>query len=212
MSEVTDTLGRVKELPELVLPTLADWRAWLDAHEAEPDGVWLRLAKKGFSSPTAITYEPAVLEALCSGWIDGQARRCDERSSWQRFTPRRPRSAWSALNVTRAGRLADEGRMRPRGAAEVQRARDDGRWDAAYAGAATIQPTPELLAALAASPEASAVFATLTGNNRFAVLYRTSTPRTPQGRARAVERLVAALARGEVPYPPGGAGDRNGPA
>lgn len=191
----------MKELPELVLSHVGSWREWLDEHEHDEDGVWLRLAKKGFDEPTTITYPTALWEALCSGWIDGQGRRCDERSSWQRFTPRRARSRWSARNVGYVQRLTEEGRMRPRGLAEVTRAQADGRWDSAYDGAATIQPGPELLAALAANPDGAAVFQTLTGTNRYAVLYRTATPQTAAGRERAAARLVSALARGELPYP-----------
>lgn len=190
----------MKELPELLTLDAAGWRAWLDAHENEPDGVWLRLTKKGFTEPTSLTYEQAVFEALCSGWIDGQARGCDDRSSWQRFTPRRPRSRWSAKNVGRIELLAQEGRMRPRGEGEVELARDDGRWDEAYAGAATIEASPELVDALAANPEGSAVFDTLTGSSRYAVIYRSSTPRTPAGRQRAAARLVGGLERGEIPH------------
>lgn len=190
----------MKELPELVMVDAKAWREWLDEHETDPDGVWLRLTKKGFTTPTSLTYEEAVLEALCSGWIDGQARRCDHRSSWQRFTPRRARSRWSAKNVARVEMLTGEGRMRPRGDAEVAHARADGRWDEAYAGAATIAPSEELLAALSASPEGSSVFDTLTGSSRYAVIYRSSVPRTPAGRARAASRLVGGLERGEIPH------------
>ena len=190
----------MKELPELLTVDADAWRAWLDAHEGDPDGVWLRLTKKGFTEPTSLTYEAALLEALCSGWIDGQARRCDDRSSWQRFTPRRPRSRWSAKNVARVEQLVDEGRMRVRGADEVTRAQADGRWDEAYAGAATIQPGQELLDALAGNPGGSAIFATLGGSSRYAVIYRSSTPRTAAGRERAAARLVARLERGEWPH------------
>ncbi len=192
----------MKELPELLVADAETWRAWLDDHEGDPDGVWLRLTKKGFTDPTSLTYEAALLEALCSGWIDGQARGCDERSSWQRFTPRRPRSRWSVKNVARVEQLVEAGRMRARGVEEVTRARADGRWDEAYAGAATIQPGQELLEALAVNPRGAAVFGTLGGNNRYAVIYRSSTPRTSAGRERAAARLVAALERGELPHPP----------
>lgn len=190
----------MKELPELLMANAEAWRAWLDVHEDDPDGVWLRLTKKGFTEPTSLTYEAALLEALCSGWIDGQARGCDERSSWQRFTPRRPRSRWSAKNVARVAQLTEEERMRGRGAEEVTRAKVDGRWDEAYAGAATIAPAQELLDALAASPRGSAAFDTLTGSSRYAVIYRSSTPRTAAGREKAAARLVAGLERGEWPH------------
>ncbi len=119
----------------------------------------------------------------------------------QRFTPRRPRSPWSKRNVAITERLRAEGRLQPAGVAQVERAVADGRWEAAYAGAATIEVPPELAAALAASPAAAATFARLNGQNRYAVLYRITTARTPSTRARRVERLVGALARNETPHP-----------
>ena len=189
------------ELDELILPDAAAWRAWLDAHHGEQGGVWLVLAKKGTTDPTTLTYDGALEEALCFGWIDGQGRRRDDATSLQRFTPRRSRSSWSKRNVGIAERLIDEGRMHPAGLAEVERAKSDGRWEAAYAGPATIDVPPELAAALAAEPKARAMFEILTSQNRYAVLYRITTAKRAETRTRRIEQFVAMLARGETPYP-----------
>jgi uncharacterized protein YdeI (YjbR/CyaY-like superfamily) len=186
---------------DLLLRDAADWRAWLDAHHAESDGVWLVLAKKGTVRPTRLTYDDALEEALCHGWIDGQVRRRDEATYRQRFTPRRARSPWSKRNVGLAERLVAEGRMQPAGAAEIERAKADGRWEAAYAGPATIEVPDDLAAALAAEPRAKAMFDALTSRNRYAVLYRVTTAKRADTRARRIEQFVAMLARGETPYP-----------
>src|SRR6476659_1887448 len=125
------------ELAELIVPDTAAWRAWLEAHHADSPGVRLVLAKKGTTEPTSLSYDQALDEALCYGWIDGQVKRRDEGTYYQRFTPRRARSPWSKRNVGIAGRLDEEGRMHAAGQAEIERAQADGRWEAAYAGAAT---------------------------------------------------------------------------
>src|SRR5881398_3834705 len=145
------------ELPELVVPDACTWREWLGEHHDESPGVWLVLAKKGESEPTSLTYEQALEEALCHGWIDGQVRRRDEATYRQRFTPRRRRSSWSERNTGIAERLLAEGRMHPAGAAEMKRAKADGRWGAAYPGQASIEVPPDLAAALAAEPKAQAM-------------------------------------------------------
>jgi uncharacterized protein YdeI (YjbR/CyaY-like superfamily) len=189
------------ELPELVVRDRAAWRRWLGSHHAESRGVWLVLAKKGTTKPTRLSYDQALEEALCHGWIDGQAGRRDERTYKQRFTPRRRRSAWSKRNTDRAERLLAEGRMHPAGIAEVERARADGRWEAAYGGSAEIEVPQELAAALAAEPRAQAMFEALSGQNRYAILYRLATAKRADTRARRLEQFVAMLARGETIYP-----------
>ncbi|GAB2453930.1 YdeI/OmpD-associated family protein [Xylanimonas ulmi] len=186
---------------ELVLPDVAAWRAWLDAHEEEPDGVWLVLARKSRDAPTTLTHDVALEEALCSGWIDGQARSRDEDTSLQRFTPCRARSVWSARNVGIVGRLTEQGRMRPRGLAEVERAKADGRWERAYGGSQDIEVPPEWAAVLAASPLAAANFALLTAQNRFAILFRLTHAKRAETRARNAAMYVAMLERGESVYP-----------
>src|SRR6266480_6687472 len=132
------------ELPELIVRDAAAWREWLANHHANPTGVWLVLAKKGIEEPTSLTYDQALEEALCHGWIDGQGRRRDETTYRQRFTQRRRRSSWSKRNTGHAERLVAEGRMHPAGVAEVERAKADGRWDAAYAGPTSIEVPPDL--------------------------------------------------------------------
>jgi uncharacterized protein YdeI (YjbR/CyaY-like superfamily) len=179
----------------------AAWRVWLDAHHEDSAGVSLVLAKKGVTDPTSLTYDQALEEALCHGWIDGQAGRRDEATYRQRFTPRRRRSAWSKRNTGIAERLYAEGRMHPAGQAEVERAKTDGRWNAAYAGQASMEVPPDLAEALAAEPKAQAMFEALNSQNRYAVLYRVSTAKRADTRARKIEQFVAMLARGETIYP-----------
>jgi uncharacterized protein YdeI (YjbR/CyaY-like superfamily) len=189
------------ELPELIVPDAAAWRAWLAKHHADPAGVWLILAKRGTERPTSLTYDQALEEALCHGWIDGQVRRLDEATYRQRFTPRRRQSAWSKRNTGIAERLLAEGRMHPAGAAEMERAKADGRWDAAYAGPAGIEVPSDLAEALAAEPRARSMFESLNSQNRYAVLYRIATAKRAETRARRIEEFVAMLARGETVYP-----------
>ena len=188
-------------LLELIVADEAAWRAWLGEHHEDPTGVWLVLAKKAATQPTSLSYDQALDEARCHGWIDGQVRRRDASTYHQRFTPRRPRSPWSARNVAIVGRLLTEGRMQPAGMAAVERAKADGRWDAAYAGQASIEVPADLAGALAAAPKAQAMFEALTSQNRYAIVLRTTTARLPATRARRIEKFVAMLARGETIHP-----------
>ena len=190
-----------EELPELLVEDVVAWRAWLAEHGPAAAGAWLVLAKKGGASPTRLTYQEALEEALCDGWIDGQVRRRDDGSYRQRFTPRRPRSVWSRRNVETAERLIAEGRMRPAGLAAVERARADGLWEAAYAGPAEIEVPADLAAALAAEPRARAMFEILTSQNRYAVLYRIDQAKRADTRARRINDFVAMLAREETIHP-----------
>jgi uncharacterized protein YdeI (YjbR/CyaY-like superfamily) len=186
----------------LVLPDAAAWRAWLDEHEDDtPDGVWLVLAKKGKPAPTTLTHATALEEALCSGWIDAQGKGNDEATTFQRFCPRRPRSLWSVRNRQIVARLVEEGRMRPRGQAEIDKAMADGRWDAAYHGPATMEVPRELAAALEASPRARAMWDVLTSQNRYAIYHRITTAKKAETRERNAAKFVAMLERGETPYP-----------
>jgi uncharacterized protein YdeI (YjbR/CyaY-like superfamily) len=171
-----------------------------DFLEADPpdDGVRLQLRKKTSSAP-GITWQDAVDVALCYGWIDGQAGRLDDDYTLQAFTPRRKNSPWSQINQGHVARLIAEGRMRPAGQAEVDRAKADGRWDAAYR-AKGAEPPPDLLAALEASPAASAAWATITKQNRFAIMFRITQVKRPETRARNIEKYVAMLERGETIY------------
>jgi uncharacterized protein YdeI (YjbR/CyaY-like superfamily) len=198
--------------PELVVADAAAWRAWLTENHTELAGVWLVLAKKGTTGrgspsersapcPTSLNYDQALDEALCHGWIDGQVRRRDEATFRQRFTPRRARSPWSQRNVEIIARLGTQGRMHPAGLAEVERAKDDGRWDAAYAGQAAIEVPEDVAAALAANPRAAAMFEILTKQNRYAVLLRVHSAKRADTRERRIAQFVDMLARGETVYP-----------
>lgn len=189
------------DLPELCVPDAAAWRTWLARHHDQPTGVWLVLAKKGTTQPTSLSYDQALDEALCFGWIDGQVRGGSDGVFHQRWTPRRARSPWSRRNVDHATRLIEQGRMQPAGLREIERAKADGRWEAAYAGPATIEVPDDLAAALARQPRAQAMFEILTSQNRYSVLLRLSQAKKPETRARRLQQFVDMLARGETIYP-----------
>jgi uncharacterized protein YdeI (YjbR/CyaY-like superfamily) len=172
------------------------FETWLRGNHASSDGVWLLIAKPGADKPT-ITYPQAVEVALCYGWIDGQKKSIDAQHWLQRFTPRRARSMWSKANRAKAESLVQSGRMQPSGMSEIERARADGRWDAAYDGARTAAVPSDLQAALDAEPEASAFFAGLDRANRYAVLWRVQTAIRPETRSKRIKTLVSMLARGE---------------
>jgi uncharacterized protein YdeI (YjbR/CyaY-like superfamily) len=189
------------ELPVLPFASAAAWEAWLDAEHARAPGVWLKIAKKATRIAT-VTYAEALDVALCFGWIDGQKRGFDETWFLQRFTPRKRDSKWSRINTEHVARLAEQGRMRPAGLEQVAAAKADGRWAAAYDGQRTIAVPADLQAALDANPQAAAFFATLTGANRYAILYRVQQPAKRAGtRERRIEQFVQMLARGEAPHP-----------
>ncbi|MDQ2749578.1 MAG: YdeI/OmpD-associated family protein [Actinomycetota bacterium] len=188
------------ELAELVVPDAEALRAWLVDHHATSPGVWLALTKKG-GTLTTVTWQQAVDEALCVGWIDGQARKRDDETSSIRFTPRGPRSSWSRRNVSHVARLEMEGRMLPAGRAAVEAAKADGRWQAAYAAQSEAEVPAELAAALAANPAAQAMFDVLTKANRYALIYRLGAVKRAETRERKVGEFVAMLARHETFHP-----------
>jgi uncharacterized protein YdeI (YjbR/CyaY-like superfamily) len=180
----------------LFFETAAQWKKWLAAHHATSPGVWLRLAKKD-SGERSVSYAEAVEEALCQGWIDGQ-KKTDDDSFWlQRFTPRSARSVWSKINRDKAIELVKEKRMLPAGKAEIDRAKKDGRWEAAYDGARTSAIPPDLKAALDADRRAAAFFETLDAANRYAILWRLQTAKKAETRERRLAQFVAMLARNE---------------
>ena len=183
------------DLPIVSFPTPADWLAWLEEH-ADAEGVWVKLTKKGSGVPS-VTYAEAVEAALCYGWIDGQMRGLDELYYLQRFTPRRARSVWSKLNREKAEALIERGAMRPAGLREVERARADGRWDAAYDSPSTASVPDDLRHALDGNDAARAFFDTLDSGNRYAILHRLQLAKKPETRARNIEKFVAMLAAGE---------------
>ncbi|MDQ3901523.1 MAG: YdeI/OmpD-associated family protein [Actinomycetota bacterium] len=187
--------------PELLVEHAAAWRAWLEANHVSSSGVRLVLAKKGVTAPTRLTYDDALSEALCYGWIDGHLTRRDNVTYCVRFTPRRPRSSWSQRNVEAAERLIAEGRMQPAGLAQVEHAKADGRWASAYGGSASIEVPDDLRDAIAASPRAQAMWDVLTRTNRYAVLYRVQGAKRAETRARRIRLYVEMLARGDTPYP-----------
>ena len=191
----------VARADELLVRDVVAWRRWLRANHAKSNGEWLVLARKGTTSPTSLTYDEALEEALCYGWIDGQARSRDATTRLQRWTPRRKRSNWSKRNTGIAEWLVKEGRMQPAGVAEMERAKADGRWAAAYAGPAAVTVPDDLVAALAKRPKAKAMFEILTSQNRYAVLYRIQDAKQPATRVRRIEQFVEMLARGETVYP-----------
>ena len=188
------------DLEELLVPDAAAWRAWLEEHHKTSPGVWLVLHKKG-GTVTNLDYPAALDEALCFGWIDGQLRRRDGESSFQRMTPRRPRSVWSARNVGHIARLEEAGKMTDAGRAAVEAAKADGRWDAAYGGQADLEIPADLAAAIAVNPAAQAMFEVLTKTNLFALVYRTNSAKQAATRERRIAGFVDMLARGETPYP-----------
>ena len=188
------------ELPTLRFDAPADWERWLESWHQRSSGVWLALVKKGADVP-GVSYAEALDGAICFGWIDGQKAALDERFWLQRFTPRRLRGRWSQINRARADELAAAGRMRPAGAAQVEQAKLDGRWEAAYAGQRTAVVPEDLSAALAANPAAREFFATLDSANRYAILYRIDEAKRPLTRARRIERYVAMLAARETIHP-----------
>ncbi|GAA0523099.1 hypothetical protein Ade02nite_96560 [Paractinoplanes deccanensis] len=188
------------ELEELIVADAQALRAWLLDNHATSPGVWLALTKKG-GTVTTLTWQQAVDEALCFGWIDGQARRRDEGSSWIRYTPRRARSTWSQRNVAHVARLEADGRMHPAGVAAVEAAKADGRWAAAYAPPSEAEVPADLLAAIADEPAAQAMFDVLTKANRFALIYRLNAVKRAETRERKIREFVAMLARNETFYP-----------
>lgn len=188
------------ELEELLVSDGTAWRSWLEAHAADSPGVWLILHKKG-GNVTELDYDAALDEALCFGWIDGQARSRDGQSYFQRMTPRGKKSIWSLRNVGHIARLEEEGKMTDAGRAAVEAAKADGRWEAAYAGPADSVVPDDLAAAIAAVPEAQAMFDVLTSQNRFALVHRTNGVKRAETRERKIAGFVEMLARHEAPYP-----------
>ncbi|WP_249011492.1 YdeI family protein [Conexibacter sp. DBS9H8] len=169
---------------------------WLELHHATHPGIWLTLAKKKAEAVT-LTYAEALDVALCFGWIDGQKARLDEQHWRQRFTRRSPRSRWSQINREKAEALIAADRMRPAGHAEVERARADGRWDAAYAGQRTATVPEDLQRELDRDPQAAAAFDALDGANRYAIIYRVNDAKRPETRARRIGTFLEMLRRGE---------------
>lgn len=180
----------------IAFKSAAEFRTWLDENQAECDGIWLRIFKKD-SGRATVTYAAALDQALCFGWIDGQKKSLDTISWIQKFTPRRPRSSWSKLNTQHVERLSRAGLMQPAGLAAVAAAKADGRWQAAYTTQRDAAPPADFLRALRRNPKAAAFFKTLNRANVFAIVYRLTTAKKPETRARRMENILAMLNRGE---------------
>jgi len=185
------------EQPVVFFASPAEMEAWLGAHGESSDGIWVKFAKKD-SGIRSVVYAEAVEIALCHGWIDGQARRLDDRHYLQRFTPRRPRSTWSMINRDKAERLIAEGRMRPAGLREVERARDDGRWDEAYDSPTSATVPDDFQQALDAEPQARAFFESLGATKRYSFLYRIADAKRPETRAKRIAQYVELLREGRT--------------
>lgn len=185
------------EQPILFFATPVELEAWIDEHGEESDGIWLKFAKKG-SGIESVVYAEAVEIALSHGWIDGQAKRLDDDHYLQRFTPRRSRSKWSRINREKAERLIAEGRMRAGGLREVERAKEDGRWEDAYDSPSTATVPDDFQAALDAEPAAAEFFASLGSTKRYSFLYRITDAKRPETRAKRIAEYVELLARGET--------------
>jgi uncharacterized protein YdeI (YjbR/CyaY-like superfamily) len=197
---IADTLNAV-DLPELLVGDASEWRRWLSKHHADSQGVWLVLARKGTIDPTNLSYDEALDEAICFGWIDGQLGPRDAGTLRRRFTPRKARSTWSQRNAAIAERLIATGRIHRSGEDQVRQAKEDGRWETAYAGQASIEVPEDLLAALSVNPRAIAMFETLTRANRYSILYRIGNAKKLETRARRIDQFVEMLARGETIHP-----------
>jgi uncharacterized protein YdeI (YjbR/CyaY-like superfamily) len=185
--------------PILAFASQAEWEAWLDAEHQASEGVWIKFAKKG-SGVETVVYAEALDVALCYGWIDSQVKSLDERFYLQKFTPRRARSKWSRINREKIEELTKQGRMKPAGLEQVELAKADGRWDAAYASPASADVPDDLQKALDASPKAAEFWAGLNKSNRYAIIFQLEDAKKPETRVRRLAKFVAMLERGEKLY------------
>jgi len=188
------------ELPTLPFDSKKKWADWLAKQHDKSPGVWLKLAKKGSGIPS-ITYEDALDVALCYGWIDGQKKSFDDRRYWlQKFTRRGPKSIWSKINTEKAGRLIASGEMKPAGLKAIEAAKQDGRWEAAYASQKNMEVPEDFQAALDKSKKAKEFFATLNSVNRYAILFRIQTAKKAETRLKRIQQFVGMLEKGEKLY------------
>jgi uncharacterized protein YdeI (YjbR/CyaY-like superfamily) len=191
--------AKAKKQPIKPFKTQAAWETWLAKNFNKSPGVWIRFAKKA-SGITSVTYAEALDVALCHGWIDGQRKAYDENTFLQKFTPRTPKSIWSKINKAKALALIDQNRMMPGGHAEIEKAKVNGRWDSAYDGFKSSTIPPDLEAAFKKNPKAKKFFATVSAQNRYAVLFRIQTAPKPELRKRRIEQFVAMLNEGKTLY------------
>ncbi len=195
MAPVTVDPRKVREFE-----TADAFYAWLGKNHDRADEVWIKIHKVGSGLPS-ITPKQAIDVVLCWGWIDAIRKGFDENSYLQRYTPRGAKSIWSQINVDNVARLVGEGRMTEHGLKHVEAAKADGRWDRAYASGKDMTIPDDLQAAIDAEPEAKAMLARLSAQNRFALAFRVGNMKTEAGRSKKIETFVAMLKRGETIYP-----------
>ena len=187
------------ELPIIVFESEQAWEMWLEGEHESSTGLWLKIAKKD-SGIESVYYQEALTVALCFGWIDGQKKKFDDSYWLQRFTPRRPKSKWSQINRDKAIELIEQGRMREAGLLEVERAKEDGRWDAAYAPQSKITIPDDFQQALDQNPAALAFFEQLNSANRFAILSQIHDAKRPATRQRRIAKYIDMLNKNEKLY------------
>lgn len=197
---MTDSRAPAGNLPILLFENQDAWGIWLERNHAVSPGVWLRLAKKG-SGAASVSYAEALEVALCYGWIDGHKRRGDENTWLHKFTRRARKSIWSKINREKALALVRSGRMKPSGLQEIERAQQDGRWEAAYDSARGARVPEDFQTALDRNARAKANFAALDGANRYAFLFRIQTVKRPETRARRIEQFIRMLEKNEKIHP-----------
>jgi uncharacterized protein YdeI (YjbR/CyaY-like superfamily) len=180
------------DLPIIAFDTEESWTAWLEENHATVQGLWLKIAKKG-SVQSTVLYPAALMVALCFGWIDGQKQKFDDDFWLQKFTPRRPKSIWSRINRDKVNELIEQGKMRPAGQREIDLAKADGRWDAAYESQSRITVPDDFQAALDQNPDAQAFFDQLNSSNRYAMLFRITTAKKPATRQKHIDKFIAML-------------------
>jgi len=188
------------ELPIIAFASQKEWAKWLKTNHLTSQGLWMQLAKKASGSPS-VTYAEAIETALCYGWIDGQKQSHSAEAWLQKFTPRGRRSIWSKINREKAVALIEGGKMKPRGLAEVERAKQDGRWEQAYDSPGSATVPADLQTALNKSPKAKAFFATLESRNRYAILWRIQTAKKAETRAKRIDLFIKMLEKGERIHP-----------
>lgn len=195
MNKVVSTTSQ----PILFFKTQKEWEEWLEKNHDKVDGIWIQLYKKA-SGVESLTYDQALDEALCYGWIDGMVKKYDEKSFIQRFTPRRARSIWSHRNTQNIERLTKLGKMKPRGIAEVERAKADGRWEKAYASPANTKVPEDFIKEIKKNKKAYEFFQTLNKSNLFAIAYQLQDAKKPETRERRMKKFINMCEKGEKLY------------
>jgi uncharacterized protein YdeI (YjbR/CyaY-like superfamily) len=186
----------ISDLPIITFASQEEWRQWLDQNHQDEKGLWIKIYKKATGKPT-VTHESALEVALCYGWIDGQSKSLDEESYLQKFTPRRPKSIWSKINIGHIERLMKEGKMKPAGIAQVESAKADGRWDQAYDSPKNMKIPDDFLKELHKNKKAKDFFETLNKTNTYAIAWRLQTAKKPETREKRMKQILEMLTKGE---------------